>query len=275
MQSASRGAASQLPEGHPQEPDPPAWGRAGEPLAMLLPTKDLPSSPAALDRQSSWGSFGGAGSPGAGGAGPPTDAWEVQRGAPEGSIGGANLVEGSGTQSVGTMELDVMEWPPGVPRAAGLPGAGGAGLHDDAWPMDGRVRGASWEEAGLPQHAWESGMGMLGNGHVEPVASFMLTHQDDGPDFAQAPAAAGGAWGSAEDRGAEALAPEDGGAAADAGSGQRNAAAPPRAESNGAVAVGGDAATGRHPSQDSHQGSGLQGREAQHWRLPAHGLRRG
>ena len=236
------GEASQPPEGPDYGLDASAWGTSGDPPATLFPPTGLPSEPAALDRQSSWGSFGGARSPSAGGAPPPVDAWQIEAGYPEGSVGGAGSPEGSGLQGLGR-----------AGRTVGPPGAGGAAPPADAWPSDGRACDAYWEQPALTQDAGVPGMNALGNGTAGAVSSHMPTRQVSGPGFAEAPIAAGGAagaWGFSEGWGAGALSPGNGEIAAHNVGAQRNVLATAGAVSGGGRAGGGASATGRQHSQD-------------------------
>lgn len=196
---ACGGALSRLAEGARHEHEPSDWGRAGDPLAALFPTTGLPSEPAAMDRQSSWGSFGGAGSPGRGSAGPPADAWQVEGGSAEGSTGGAGLPEGAWLQGMGSeggplgARPEVVGEPRGgPPLVSGSPGVMGAGPHPDGLLGDAGSCDAYWKPS---RDAREAGVNTLGNGHAGAVSAHVPTSRDDGPE---APAAAGGAWGSAE-----------------------------------------------------------------------------
>ena len=270
---ASGGASSSQPlnEGARHEDEPSGWGGAGDPLAALFPTTGLPSEPAALDRQSSWGSFGGAGSPGAGGAGPPADAWQAEAGSPaaawrveggsaEAGTGAAGLPEGAGLQGMGSAGAplgarpEVLEealgGPPGVP---GSPCVMGMGPHPDVLLLDGGVCDAFWEPS---REAREADVHALGNEHVGAVSAHMLTPRDAGPE---APAATGGAWGSARGWGGGALEPGDGEAAGHDASDQQYAVAD-GAGSSAERSVGGLAAAGlRVSGRQPLQGLPLQG----------------
>lgn len=276
-------AMSKPPEGALHEQEPSDWGGAGDPLAALFPTTGLPSAPAALDRQSSWGSFGGAGSPGAGGAGPPADAWQAEGGSPadawqvqggppadawqdeggsaEASAGGAGLAEGAGLQGMGGADPPLGARPEvvgeplgGAPGVSGPPGLMGVEPYPDALLGDGGSCDAYWEAS---QDAREAGVNTTGNGQAGAVSAHVPTSQDGG---SEARVAAGGAWGSAEGWGGGALAPGDGGTAVQGASDQRCAVAA-GSVSGAERAVGGRAAAAgsRVSGRQRSQGLALQG----------------